>query len=845
MRYSDQIIERMFFTGRGRETFPGLLAKWRQFPGKENGMRRPLCAVAICLVIAAAVWLESGGAERARQGGSDSGSGPGQADAGRTVCISGQVYQKDIDSIYLKSVIYFNSDDDGHSLGRDQSKDPDWLSGQGQWAADMRQISWKDNFICEVEGASEIPLGALVVVEGTFSPFSQARSPGEFDQEAYYRTLKIGGRLKKASLLQMGEEYWHIREGLFGLKLYFRERLVQIFPPREAALMGALLLGEKEGLDGELKDLYRRSGILHILSISSLHITILGMSVYRLLRRLGIPVGPAAAAGSVLLVLYGTMVGFSVSACRAIGMYLIRMLGEVAGRTYDMLTALGVMAAVMVAGNPFYLHSSGFLLSFGSVLGLGVVCPALFPERPRKPSGAGNAGKTGKPSFWEWVQGAVLDKIRSLPEKAAVALGQSLRASISITLATLPIQLWFYYEVPTYSVFLNLLVIPFVKPLMILGLAAMGVPGLGFLAGVDCLILGGYEFLCGFFDRLPFRAWNPGCPQLWQVAVYYLVLWAAAGLRVWRKRKGKGDPGPVILVCLGVWLWGRRPPLENSVAFLDVGQGDCILVRTATGQNCLLDCGSSSRSGVGKYVLLPYLKYHGIQSLDIVFLSHPDQDHVNGVVELLGAKEDSGIEVGQLLLPAIEESAREAQLGALLEAARTAQGSPVPVGYLSRGDRWDCGSAVFTCLHPREGFGGEEANAYSECVLVEFRQEREANSAPGECAWSLLLTGDVEGKGEEALLGELLSQKREGVTVLKAAHHGSRSSTSREILDLLQPEVTVISCGRDNRYGHPHRELLERLEASGTFILQTAESGTVTVTFREGGLRISSMLPLP
>ncbi len=409
------------------------------------------------------------------------------------------------------------------------------------------QISWKDNFICEVEGASEIPLGALVVVEGTFSPFSQARSPGEFDQEAYYRTLKIGGRLKKASLLQMGEEYWHIREGLFGLKLYFRERLVQIFPPREAALMGALLLGEKEGLDGELKDLYRRSGILHILSISSLHITILGMSVYRLLRRLGIPVGPAAAAGSVLLVLYGTMVGFSVSACRAIGMYLIRMLGEVAGRTYDMLTALGVMAAVMVAGNPFYLRSSGFLLSFGSVLGLGVVCPALFPERPRKPRGAGNAatgspvrksrntagsghmgifrkaaaGSSGKPSFWEWVQGAVLDKIRSLPEKAAVALGQSLRASISITLATLPIQLWFYYEVPTYSVFLNLLVIPLVKPLMILGLAAMGVPGLGFLAGVDCLILGGYEFLCGCFDCRS----GPGIPAARSCGRWPSIIW--------------------------------------------------------------------------------------------------------------------------------------------------------------------------------------------------------------------------------------------------------------------------------------------------------------------------------
>lgn len=851
-------------------------------------MRRPLCGVAICLLIAAAVWLEAGGADRARQGGA--GSGPGEADRGRTVCISGQVYQKDIDSIYLKSVIYFTSDEDGQAVDRNS-----FIYDQS--AADMRQISLKDNYICEMDGAMEIPLGATVVVEGVFAPFSQARSPGEFDQKLYYRTQKINGRLKKAALLQAGEECWRIREGLFGLKMYFKERLEQIFPPREAALMAALLLGEKGGLDGELKDLYRRSGILHILSISSLHITILGMSVYKLLRRLGVPTAAAAAAGSILLLLYGAMVGFGVSACRAIGMYLIRMFGETAGRTYDMLTALGVMAAVMVAGNPLYLSSSGFLLSFGSVLGIGVVSPALFPKVPRKTEGAGRGrravkggtAKAGGTAVREKFRAAagglgkvLSEKVRDLPGKVSGALGQSLRASISITLATLPIQLFFYYEVPTYSVFLNLLVIPFMKPLMILGLLAMAVPGLEFLGGVDCMILGGYELLCGCFDRLPFRAWNPGCPQPWQGAVYYLALAAAAGLRVWFRKRGadglrreesekgiwarqgkqsdsgaggvsgaggrfcQGKPealGAAALICLGVLLLGLRPPLENSAAFLDVGQGDCILVRTASGQNCLFDCGSSSRSGVGEYVLLPYLKYYGIHSLDAVFLSHPDEDHVNGVLELLGAGKDGGIGVGQLLLPAIQESAREAQLGELLEAAQNAQGGPVPVGYLSQGDRWDCGSAVFTCLHPREGYAGDEPNTYSECVLVEFGGKKEPQS--GEDTWSLLLTGDVEGEGEEALMAELLTEKKEGVTVLKAAHHGSRGSTSRELLELLHPVATVISCGRDNRYGHPHRELLERLEASGTCILQTAESGTVTLVFREGALRISAMLDIP
>lgn len=890
-------------------------------------MKRPLFLAALFLVVIAALRLGAGGAEDVPPGYVSA----KELEAAQELLIAGQVYQKDETSIYLKSVVIYDSNALGQSAGG---------SGQG--------IPCTENFICEMQGEADIPLGRTVAVQGIFAPYSHATNPGEFDAAVYYRTLSIGGKLRKAQMKACGEDRWPVRNGLYELKCLLKERLYRIFPEKEAAVMSALLLGDKKDLDSELKDLYKRNGILHILSISSLHITIIGMTVYRLLRRIGLPICPAAVGGSVLLLLYGGMTGFSVSACRAIGMYLIRMFGEVAGRTYDMLTALGVMGAVMVAWNPYYLQSSGFLLSFSSVLGLGVVSPVLALSPGRNPSAsAGRAkkppGKTSKPtggSLTERLRGNPL-RIQGNPlqvqgrlfqaqgqslgiREAAGGMGaalwegcrglgrgllQSAMASLSITLTTLPIQLWFYYEVPVYSVFLNLFVLPLMKPMMITGLLAMLVPGLGVLGGIDYIILQSYEFVCGCFDRLPFHTWNPGCPKVWQIAAYYVLLAGVVLLRSrrkrkeeaaermgltgdWGQRKEDGRPGTVgkrmggvpgmagngkkaylpepdgavvgraggragrmrrwpvepCALAAAVLLFALRPAPENSVTFLDVGQGDCILVRTASGENFLFDCGSSSRSGVGKYLLLPYLKHEGIQNIDAVFLSHPDADHVNGAVELLKMGGENNITVGQLLLPAIREDARQEQLGELVAAAEQAsQSSPVPVGYLRAGMSFGCGSADFTCLHPGESLGTEDVNAYSECFYVEFWESAgDVQGREGEAPdWTLLLTGDVQNEGEAALQGELEARDIRDVSVLKAAHHGSKNSTPKELLERLSPRLTVISSGRNNRYGHPHAELLERLEESGTVIAQTARYGAITVDFAHDGVRVSAFCAEP
>ncbi len=841
-------------------------------------MRRPLFAAAVFLVMIAAIRLKTGWAEEVPDGCIST----DQLDTGRELLIAGQVYQKNETSVYLRSVVLATSNAFGQSAAGLQQENP------------IQENSMLcENIICETEEARRIPLGSFLAVRGEFSAYSHATNPGEFDAAVYYRTLEVGGKLRKAVVLSRGEEYWHVREWLYGLKCYFKERLYQIFPEKEAAVMSALLLGDKSELDGDLKELYKRNGVLHILSISSLHITIIGMSIYRMLRKTGLPIAPCALAGSVILILYGCMTGFSVSACRAIGMYLIKMAAEVVGRTYDMLTALGVMGALMVLRNPFYLHSSGFLLSFTSVLGIGVVYPALEPPM------LSGQGSTENASKRKGAKGSGIgDWVRDLPAAAAVSgrkmgksLAQSFFASLSITLTTLPVQLWFYYEIPVYSVFLNLFVIPFLKPMMITGLLAMLVPGLGGLGIVGRMILGSYEFMCGCFDGLPFHTWNPGAPGTVQIVIYYLLLCGAVGIpmavrhgdesnqiKASKEAKGCGlkraagtggagdrpgksgikRPGSELskmkiaatvgspaLLTLAVLLFAIRPPAENSVTFLDVGQGDGILLRTASGQVYIFDFGSSSRKNIGKYILIPCLKYNGIHTVDAVFLSHPDADHVNGAVELLEMAGDENITVNQLLLPDIEEGAKQEQLGKLLEAAAgTSREEAVPVGYLSAGDSWECGSAAFTCLHPEKGFSGAEANAYSECFLVEFAEGRTGERQKGKTGgqgWTLLLTGDVQEKGEAAFFREIQERGISGITVLKAAHHGSRNSTPEELLEQLKPLLTVISSGRNNRYGHPHPELLERVEASGSVIVQTALSGAVTVSWQDGGLEVSGM----
>lgn len=678
------------------------------------------------------------------------------------------------------------------------------------------------------EGVGELPeMGSTVLLEGDFAFFSESTNPGEFNSAAYYQGLGAGGILYDAVILQCGQNYDRLREALYLLRRYLGRRLNKVFPAREAGVLQAMLLGEREDMDPELKDLYRENGILHILSISGLHVSLLGMGLYRLLRRVGVPMGPSAVAGAAILVLYGIMTGMSVSACRAIGMFLLRMLAVVWGRTYDLMTALVLMAALMLCTDPLCALQSGFWLSFGALAGVGVILPTLKSGRQEEP---GNR-RPGE------------GKLSRLFERIGDGVVEGMYAGLSVLLATLPVLLFVYFEVPVYSMLLNLLVIPGMSVLVLIGFTVMVIPGTGFLGWVAVFLLRLFELLCRFFGSLPFHTWNPGRPQVWQMILYYLLLASSLGFLAQRSRgeqEGQRKRGyvwrpvfRVLLPVLPVAVFFCREPGAARVDFLDVGQGDCICIQTEGRKLWLCDCGSTSRKNVGAQILVPYLKCRGLRSIEGIFLSHGDADHINGVVELLESAKKEGILVKRLILPELGEERSSEEFAEVLRAAETLPGTELL--RMSAGDRIRAAGISVLALHPQENQGrGLDSNNASLCLHVAL-ERREGET-------TLLLTGDIGEEGEGQLLPRLKEQGIFRVNVLKCAHHGSGGSTSEAFLEVLDGDAAVISCGRRNRYGHPHEETLDRLARDGFQVFRTDRGGAVMLSWDGRSFRARSYL---
>jgi competence protein ComEC len=384
---------------------------------------------------------------------------------------------------------------------------------------------------------------------------------------------------------------------------------------------------------------------------------------------------------------------------------------------------------------------------------------------------------------------------------------ESVQAALSVTLFTLPVQLWFYYEIPIYSVPVNLLILPWMSLLMLTGMFAMLIPRTGIVGTAAYYILQWYEQICECFKKFPHHTWNPGRPEVWQVLAYYMILLILVGVGMWKKRhqrraKRTESIALIAVLTVAVYMLTADVYADTRVTFLDVGQGDGIVVELESGEIYIFDCGSTSRERVGQSVLLPYLKYRGIRKIDAIFLSHGDKDHSSGIYELLELSEEEGITIEQLVLSPKESDFTDPD---------------IPVTSLKAGDSFETQSASFLCLHPPEGYVSEDGNAESQCFYIDMGKV------------TILLTGDIQGEGERMLLEELKQHNISDITLLKVAHHGSRNSTSAELLKQIEPQVAVISCGKNNRYGHPHEEVLLRLEDLGSRVLTTPQYGAITV----------------
>lgn len=667
-------------------------------------------------------------------------------------------------------------------------------------------------FIVYVKGEGAFALGNIVEASGSLEFFENERNPGAFSRKKYYRTQKIAACIWTDRAKVVDARTYPFRERLRILRQQWSSKINEVLGEEKGGILNAMLLGDKQQMDPQVKERYQLNGIAHILAISGLHLSFVGMGFYRLVRRLCGSYLAGGMAGITFLLTYILMIGCSVSAVRAVIMFCMQVGADMAGRVNDRATSWGLAMAGVILWRPLAFFDAGFQLSFGAMGAVLFLYPLIVSYRAA--DDRAEAAPTRQ------------SRVRQL----AGNLAESLQVSLCIQLVTMPVILYHYYELPSYAVLLNLIVIPLMSVVLLLGflgsvlILAIYPMGAGMLRGCGW-ILGFFDMLCRWAERLPGRRMILGRPEIRGILIYYACLFLMMAVMMWNQKREqerehktepereparvrRGVPGLVMAAGMLVLLVNcpaiHHPGLE--ITFLDVGQGDCAFIRTEEGDTCLIDGGSSDTDQVGRYQIEPFLKSRGVARIDYVLVSHGDQDHINGLQELM-ERQQEGVEIGCLVLP--EQSVWDEKLEDLYGCAVKMQ---IPAAVIRKGQMLRWKDVTLSCLGPDEALTdpGNEASMVLELTDGELR---------------VLFTGDVEGKGEEYLTDAI----EENCTVLKTAHHGSRNSTSDAFLEKAAPELAVISAGRENRYGHPHAETLERLKKAGCAILNTAETGAITL----------------
>ncbi len=628
--------------------------------------------------------------------------------------------------------------------------------------------------------------GEHVKIYGKMLPMEQARNEGQFDFELYNRTIGVSGSIYGDKVIVTGGEPEPFRAMLQKLRTQVCKKLDIIAEEKDAGIYKAILIGDKSSMDVDIRELYQNNGISHILAVSGLHLAIIGAGFHKILRRMGATKCQASTISAILILSFGIFTGCSGSAIRAVIMLLIKFLGDAIGRSYDMLTAVSVACILLILNEPYMIFASGFQLSFTAVLALGI--GAEFP-RPRS------------------------------------NILNVMYMSVILQIATLPVVLYHYFRFPLYGVFLNMIVLPLMSYVIYSGLLAVALSFVSLMIGVAAIgfghyILSFYTYICGIITKIPYASLLLGRPGILNIILYYALLSGITIFILYLKRLRKRRMLPtrvewiylelpkisVLIVMLALYILIPKKPSDLEITTIDVGQGDGFVIREGN-LTITIDGGSTSDKKFPEDMLVPYLESQAIDTIDMSFITHCDSDHYSGILYLM--EEDEDIFIRNLYLP---YPAEEDERYDMLRNAAVKRGTEVH--YFGFGQKVETGRLSLTGLYPVETGYMSDANSHSQGIMLTYGDFR------------MLFTGDMDKECEYKMLNAM---SESGCTdyhidVLKAGHHGSSTSTSKELLDVMEPSYAILSYGKNNDYGHPHEATLDILREHNIETLETGKS---------------------
>ena len=681
-----------------------------------------------------------------------------------------------------------------------------------------KSVSVKRIFV-NTEKIPNVKIGNIIKVRGKLRQFEEAANKGNFDSRKYYLSLGFYGKIEAGTIEVINSEYSGIRQGLYELRMEIIERLEKLCSDNKGifsiinnknGIIGAIILGDKTDLDSDIKELYSVSGIAHILAISGLHISFIGMAIYRLLRRRFRFLFSAAVSIPVVLS-FGIMSGFGISTIRAIIMFILKIIGEVLGRKYDAITAISIAGLVLLVQNSFVVYNSGFQMSFGAIIAIVLILP-------------------------------IVEEILNTDNKIIKVLS----ANFTISLVMNPILAWNYYELPTFSFLLNIVVVPLMSVVIVSSIVGIFCSCIMFGFGKvvifpGCGILELYTFLCNIINKSSVASIVVGQPKVTIIIVYYAILLVVlfglknirtkytraekerniikkeTGLVLEKKakkeRRIKGQNVKLRLACIVGFLLLNCliyyiPNPGFYITFINVGQGDGILIHGDNGTKVMVDGGSTSEKQVAKNCIVPYLKAEGIGTIDYSIITHTDKDHISGILEILENNNSNRIRIKNLVMPDI--NMKDDTYNELIEKAKLKK---INVLYIKKGDTLSLGKTKIKCIYPETTTTASDKNDYCTVLSVKNKTSK------------ILLTGDISKEIEEKIKDDI----EENYTVLKVAHHGSNYSSSEKFLKKVNPKYSIISVGKNNSYGHPGNETMERLRKQGGVIYRTDEKGGITI----------------
>lgn len=641
-------------------------------------------------------------------------------------------------------------------------------------------------YIDKKEDASKLEYGNKISVIGTYKKPTESRNYKGYDYMKYLKTKKICGSLivdgevKLIKTKNINPIFTIINK----LSLIFKQNLKKLLSEQEAELEQGILLGDTSDIESEIKDDFRKCNLSHMLAVSGAHLSYLVLGINTVLSKKAFGIRRRKILSIIFILIFMVIVNMSPSVVRAGISTIIAIFATLIYRKQDTYTTISIALLLTLLNNPFAILDVGLQLSYLATLSIIVF-------------------------YSKFTQKQFNNKVKKYLYESAIL-------TFSANILILPITIYEFNTIPINSMISNLLAGPLLGICIILGMFTVIIsiilfPVSKLIAFPLQIILKILIKIIELISKIPFGNYTVKTPWFIVVFLTYVII---ATLIYNKKRITKILTMVTLIifvvmqVCTFINIDGKL-----KIYFIDVGQGDSMLVRTVRGKNILIDGGGSKDPDydIGEKILVPYLLDRRIKTLDYVIISHFDEDHATGVAQILGKIDVSSI----ILTRQLEENDIYRHILSIAKEKK------IKLIYVKEGDVLKIGGIKISIIHPENKLMiNNPMNNNSIVCKVEYN------------SFSMLLTGDIEMEAEELILRKNINLKAD---VLKVAHHGSKTSTTGEFLKAINPKVALIGVGKNNNFGHPSNEVIQRLKENGTRIYRTDENGEISITVNKKG----------